>query len=153
MRSAYFHQMSHTYHLEQCNYILPSHWNCETFELLMINREPIQTICTGEITLKSAIIQLFIGKWERRNFLMIGYVRWQNRPDCGCSAFLRLFCTSLFPIPKTLACLPEAMKLLSYSYFVWLLVVSFTPIKTEQRLSCFGSATNTSEARGPAIRS
>ena len=100
---------------------------------LILNLKPIQ------ITLESAIKQFLIANWELRNFLLTEYAKWQNRLD---KASLRLFYTSFFGIPKKLACHSEAMKLFSDSFFVWLLMVSLKPIKTEHRRSCLESATN-----------
>ena len=108
-------------------------------KLLIMNLKPMQTIFTGGNTFRSGIKQFFIGNWELPSFLTMGCVRWQNRRD---NAFLRLLYTLLFSIPKTLACLSEAMKLFPYSYFVCLLVVSFNPIKTGHPQSYFENATN-----------
>ena len=106
---------------------------------LKMNLKPTQNFSTGGIAFGSGIKKFFIGNWELFTFLMMGRVRWQNRPD---NAFLRLLYTLLFSIAKTLACLSEAMKLFPYSYFVCLLVVSFNPIITGHRQSCFENATN-----------
>ena len=75
---------------------------------LIINSKPIQNMFTGGNLLESGINQFLIGNWELRNFSMIGYVKWQNSWD---NVFLRLFYTSLFSLPKRLACLSEARKL------------------------------------------
>ena len=87
-------------------------FNCASavIEQLIMNLNPIHFFGTGWTLLEEGIRQFSIGNWELRDFLLIWYVRWQNRRD---NALLHSFCTLLFLIPKTLACLSEAMNLLS----------------------------------------
>ena len=83
-------------------------------EQLIMNLKPIHFFGTGWITLEDGIRQFSIGNWELRDFLLIWFVRWQNRRD---NALLHLLYASLFSIPKMLACLSEAMKLFSSYLF------------------------------------
>ena len=74
---------------------------------LKMKLKPTQNFSTGGIAFGSGSKTFFIGNSGLLTFLMMGRVRWQNRPD---NAFLRLLYTLLFSIAKTLACLSEAMN-------------------------------------------